>query len=300
MLRNIFFSRKLKSISNKIAGENIFYVIRRECSNTGLLSDWHNVLGHIMYAVENGLIPTVDMQNYKTSYHEKDPVNGISNAWEYYFQQPTSSSLEDAYKSKGAVILSSLGYIQEEVPSDFRFIYDKNMLKKHNYYISKYMKLRPEVNKYVKISEKEIFKEKKILGVFYRGTDYNYAKGHFTPPKPNVLLAKVRELFLQWGMEWIFLVTEEEEVVKIFKNEFNTKVIITDSSRVKSYSKEMGAIANFKKDNNYLKNLNYLRDIILLSKCHSLVCSKANGSAAAIEMNNNKYINRFIFELGTN
>jgi hypothetical protein len=60
--------------------ENTFYVIRRPEPGAGLFSNFHWVLGHILYALEKKYIPVVDMQNYKTFYNELEPINGSKNA----------------------------------------------------------------------------------------------------------------------------------------------------------------------------------------------------------------------------
>ena len=55
------------------------------------------VLGHIIYAEQNGFEQIVDMHHYPTLYNEKQKIDGKRNAWEYYFEQPSDLSVIDGY-----------------------------------------------------------------------------------------------------------------------------------------------------------------------------------------------------------
>ena len=112
----IFFNSKhlkeeLKSYGNKNT-EKTFYIIRRSPPGAGLLSNYLLVLMHVYYAKKMGYEPIVDYKNYSNFYKEKGQINNSDNSWEYYFQQPTNTSLEDVYKSKN-VILSSANISRE-------------------------------------------------------------------------------------------------------------------------------------------------------------------------------------------
>jgi hypothetical protein len=276
----------------------IFYIIRRPEPGAGLLSNFHWVLGHIMYALQRNYIIVVDMENYKTYYNEASLINGTSNAWEYYFQQPMGYTLADAYTSKN-VILSKMEYLYKILPDEF---YNSKIISTHYTIISKYMQFNSDTIKAISKAQKALFKNKtNILGVLSRGTDYKYAYRHNIVPSCEDLIKTVKECYHKWRMEWIFLITEEQEVVTKFKTEFGDKLLITNHKRLPFYSKDMGAVPNIshgRSNDKYRSGLEYLIDVILLSKCDTLVASKTNGAMAAIKFNNNKYINKFIFELG--
>ena len=78
-----------------------FYVVRRANAKVGLFSLVLTNLGYIKYALEQGLIPVVDMSNYDNFYSGAD--ENISNMWQYYFEQPCGYSLRDINKSKNVV-----------------------------------------------------------------------------------------------------------------------------------------------------------------------------------------------------
>jgi hypothetical protein len=65
----------------------------------GLMSLYLQALRWIEYANKNGYLPYVDYKNYKTQYYD-----GNSNAWDYYFTQPSDLSINDVYESKNVVL----------------------------------------------------------------------------------------------------------------------------------------------------------------------------------------------------
>jgi hypothetical protein len=102
-------------------------------------------------------------------------------------------------------------------------------------------------------------------------------------------------------MEWVYLSSEEAIAVDKFYEVFKEKLLVTDSKRIHDYKPEMGSssVIDFKREHdNYLKGLECLLDIYLLSDCDAIICSKANGAQAAFEFNGNKYRHKYIFELG--
>ena len=51
--------------------DTTFYVIRRSDGHAGINSQFNTNLGHVRYAVNNGWIPVIDMQNYPNAYLEE-------------------------------------------------------------------------------------------------------------------------------------------------------------------------------------------------------------------------------------
>jgi len=100
--------------------DKTFYIIRRPEPGAGLFSNFHWVLGHIIYALEKNYIPVVDMKNYKTYFNETALINGTKNAWEYYFKQPTNYNLDEAYKSKN-VVVSKMDFMWDKMSILLKF-----------------------------------------------------------------------------------------------------------------------------------------------------------------------------------
>jgi hypothetical protein len=162
--RTIIGREKVKHYG-KLYPDKTFYIIRRPEPGAGLFSNFHWVLGHILYAIEKNYIPVVDMMNYKTYYNETESVNGTKNAWEYYFEQPALYTLEEVYKGKN-VILGNMEYLRDRVPS---FLETEEQIARFNECITSYMKFNKVTLDAINEVKSRLFCGKQnILGVLYR------------------------------------------------------------------------------------------------------------------------------------
>lgn len=85
--------------------QNIYFVIRCNDNNLGLMAYFNSALGRIKDSIDKGYIPVVDMQNYRTPYLKPQSL-GKTNAWEQYFLQPMKIGINDIAHSRN-IILSS-------------------------------------------------------------------------------------------------------------------------------------------------------------------------------------------------
>jgi hypothetical protein len=293
---------QIKMIGGDLNEDKTFYIIRRPSPGAGLFSNYHWVLGHLIYALERNYIPVVDMENYKTYYNEDEIINGTKNAWEYYFKQPINYNLDQAYKSKN-IILSEMKYLHRNVPS---FLEIEEQIEYFHKLTSKYMQFNNLTLNKIEEAKLNLFANKKnILGVKYRGTDFvkSKPKGHSVIAPIDDYVNRTKKYFEEWSMEWIYLVTEEFEAVELFKKYFIDNLIVSESRRIKNYSYEMGLAPELdfgRRYDKYLKGLEYIIDTVLLSECDAIIGPKVNGTFAAIEMNGNKYKYKYIYDLGVN
>jgi hypothetical protein len=259
-----------------------------------------------MTAIENGYIPVIDMENYKTNYSEEQPIEETKNAWEYYFNQPTVYTLKDAYTARN-VILSNMN-ITNKIDGSFSYYNDANIISLYHENITKYMRFNDKVIQTFECQRKLLFSNRKnILGVQFRGTDYNiprFSGGHKTMPSINVFIQKTKELFEMWNMEYIYFTSEDENVLNEFKKIFKNKLVFYQHPRVSDYNgKDYITTVQFEKGrefDKYFRGLEYIVDVLLLSECDSIICPIVNGSIAAMELKNTKYINSYFFDLGKN
>jgi hypothetical protein len=283
--------------------DKIFYIIRNKPKNMANLGAYFfSVLDHIMYADACGYIPVVDMENYLTAYNEKSSIHGTWNAWEYYFKQPSSYTLEEAYSAKN-VIVSPL-----DAHGAFSYVLsfvNESSVAIRNKYIKKYISFVPQVVEAT--AEKSILfnGKRNILGVMLPSS---YKKLMFHPlvPDPAMFLQKVIESYKEWNMEYVFLSTIDEYVIDSFRDAFNDKLLLPERSRIKPQSipEEEGLRTEHKnypiQQSPYTAGLEYLIDMIMLSKCDSYIGTLSMGSSFVVHLNNNQYRNRFIFDLGLN
>lgn len=254
-----------------INGDNTFLIIGALDPILGLGNIIESVLGSITYAKKHGMIPVVDMQNTKNQYL-KDELLGKHNAWEDFFEPVSGYKLDDVYRSKNIVLTGIVGHIE------------CNM----NY---KDISLNKRVKSYIDLEYMNLFPQsEKVLGVVYRGTDYNVAFGHTLPMTINDYIKYVDSYLIKIGYEYIFLATEVEEATVEFKNYFAEKVFFTSQKRYSMHERRWLSLIHFERENDeYLKGLEYLTVLELLSRCNSLVGTNTGGVRAAILMNGNNY-----------
>jgi len=289
----------------------IFYVIRRNPPGAGLMSNYLYVLGHIKIAIKRSMIPIVDMVNYRTLYNENESICGTMNPWEYYFEQPNQlHTLDDVYQSKN-VVLSSLEFPHHEVGYTINECRNKYIIKDYYSYIFKYIKLNKNTEQYINdFSTKNNFSAGGVLGVSVRGTDYVRLRpaGHPVQPDVETIIETARKLMEKWSFTRIYLSSEEEAVLELFRRAFPNQIIAIDRMRVpidyepqvaKYMPGECNEDVKFKRIfDKYNTGLEYLAEMVLLTKCDFLLCAMTSGNAAAIFMNGGEYLGKEIFDLG--
>ena len=278
--------------------DKIFYICKRDLPREGLMSYTNNFLGHIVYAVEQGYIPVVDMKNFKNTYLEPEDI-GKKNAWELFYKQPTEFSLEEAYESQNVIISNGQ-------PSPFRLVdEDSNMLEEWHEYWHKYIHFTEETENIINQEYKKIInKEDVVLGVNIRGTDYVSLQQPGLPIQPKVeeLMIEARKWMEKYKCNKIFLCCEDQLIVDQFRSEFKNKLVTNER---KFYRKTTGdepvTDITFERANDrYLRGIEYLTTIGILSKCDYLLggLSGATLSAQLIRPLGKPYKDMYIYKLG--
>ena len=258
--------------------DKIFYVIRL-CSLWSIVHQVRCVATLSDYAYSKGWIPVVDGLTVPNFYHEEGELGKI-NAWEKFFEQPDVWKMEDIQQSKH-VILSSR-YIAPASKTSFNLIKMKS-------------KLKASVNDFcIRLVGK------KVLGVHYRGTDYNNTRRWQCPKQPTIeqMIHVVEEKICEWnqvdGEEFdsIFLCTESDEAVLAFQQHFGDKVFFMEQERV--LSSDITYLLEYQQKyfkSRYDMGKNYWVDIITLSKCHSIISCLCAGQLMADFLNESCYEN---------
>ena len=96
--------------------DKTFYVIGVDEGWCGMFAILVHQLTHIAYAVENGLLPVVDLKNYTSQYLSFEDRFKI-NAWEIFFEQPSGYNLNDIKKAKN--VIYSVSYFD---PPDIKYL----------------------------------------------------------------------------------------------------------------------------------------------------------------------------------
>lgn len=307
--------RERKKTFGKENPDKTFFVIRPyyfmtrnelATSLSDLLFHYYRNLQQLSYAVQNGWIPVVDWENYGPFRHGEDfPINGTTNCWEYYWKQPSEYTLEEVYRSKNVILANrnsvNYGFIPSMslTPPFSRYVNDlADTCPKYD----KLFQLNDETAEYINNHQKNLFPENaKILGVSVRGNAYGSRSVVNHPIQPSIaeLAANVRSYMEEWGMDYIFFTCESAEVVNEMKERFGDKLIFLPRMR---YEKEPSEVASenplYAPGRRYQTNLDYMTEMVLLSRCDSLVAGISGGVRAAIIWNAGKYENVHIFDKG--
>lgn len=293
---------KRKSYGDLNKDKTVYIIRPRKDCTEGLMSLFINVMWNIYYADQHQYVSVVDFKNYKTQYY--DASNPDFNVWNLYFTQPSNISLNDAYQSKD-VILSGLN-IQYYRPKELNMTFDKENLEYlHNFLFSKI--------DFSEVTKKKVRDEEFILnldyantlGLYLRGTDYTSLKpsGHPVQPTLNQAFEKVDEVLTQNNeIHSIFLVTEDEKIFEAVNKKYaNMCKTVSFDQYIKDYTGDKLLAHDqsiYELDASpYVRGMNYLVKLIILSKCNYLIAGKTNGSwASCIFSGGSNY--QYIFNLG--
>lgn len=257
--------------------DKVFYVIWRE-RGPGLFSIASSTLCHLHLAESLGMIPVVDMENFTSHYNEDHPVNDTRNSWEYYFRPVTDYPLDEVYNSRAVV------FCDGSYPAGYSFCITR--VAGLDAIWRKYITVDPDVLEFVDAYCEQNIAGSSVLGVHFRGQEFRVAPGHWFPPTPTQMINRAHTLMTDGGYRKIFVVTEEQSYLDLFRREFGDQVIHTDAFR----THEVNAYGIYPRpDHKYLLGRDVLRDTLILSRCNALLCSDSNVSEAAQFLNAGHY-----------
>lgn len=278
--------------------EKTIYLIKPDYQDgvEGLLSLVYKQVLYINLAYEKGYIPYVDWKHYKTQYYD-----GINNVWEFFFKQPSTLNEEVVYRSKNVFLsgwtfrnINSAGLFEAEI------FYDKGLRNRSSQLINQYLNFNEEVMKLVS-DEANKLEITECIGVYVRGTDYVKLKpsGEYVQPTFEQVKKQV-QLFVEKYKAPIFLVTEDGEVYDAMLSVFGQHVrIVSFDTFIRNYDgKAVLSRSNVLEEDKKQRGQKYLAKMILLSKCKYLVSSMTQGSKFSYILNNGKYQDEYIFDLG--
>ena len=296
------FSKKISNIVEKNPDEfkkiklgkknknKIFFVIQRQNINSGLFSNVFYVINKLSISEKNKFIPVVDMENFSNMYSEKKKIFNTHNVWRYYFKPLSSYKLEEVYSSQNVIFTD--GKWKKEMntlPTSYKF----TKLTK------KYIKINDDILKETEVFYKKNFKNKKILGIHFRGQELRYSSRHYFPATIKQMVFNTKNLIKKKKIDKIFLCTEEQKYLDIFIKEFKDKVFYYNTLR--SYNKNR-MYTYPRKNHRYLMGKETLIETLLLSKCNFILSTKNNVVEAArlFSKINNNSSKIFFINNGTN
>ena len=266
--------------------EKTFYVMSKPIRvKNGLMSNVLCFLEQLDYVEKMGYIPVADMQSYSSQYLESWQIGKV-NAWEYYYEPMSAYTLEEVYQSKNVI----MGYDDNCYMQNYQEKYDIPRLSQLYH---KYIKIRSDAAQIIHQEYEKIFgKKRNILGVLYRGTDMVSLKlkHHAIQPAVDEMKELMHQYLREWQCEYIFLCTEDQQALEVFKKEFGDRLLYTDQVRFSNTGNQwLAQIDNARENDRYLRGLEYLTTIQLLSRCDYLLAGVCSGSVCSLIMNGGKY-----------
>ncbi|MBO6304213.1 MAG: hypothetical protein J6M62_03910 [Selenomonadaceae bacterium] len=273
-----FFFRDIEtSFGDENQNKTIYIVtINAHYAGWGILL-W-NVLASIKYAEKQNMIPVVDMKYVPNLYIDDEDL-GKFNAWDRYFCPISSIDIETAYKSKNVIISSGSPPFEAEECDGSQII------------------LRNEIQEEIESFVRSKFPKEKVLGVIYRGTDYNNnVVGHPLPIKIDDFIQIVKDKLQEIGYRYVFLATEVFEAVEAFQSAFGDYLIYMEQLRFHANeTRWLADIHSARENDTYLRGKEYLKVLYLLAQCDSLLGQHNAAFIIAPVLKNGKY--EHIFKL---
>lgn len=308
-----FLTRERKKSFGTENREKTFYVIR-PINDTSpfyigvvnhLLANYFYVLSHIQYSLHRGWIPIVDQLHYPVYTSSIRSIEGVQNAWEYFWQQPTHFTLDEVYRSKNVVLSKRSWFGQWDMGYDIRNHTNPDVIAFYHK-LSLNVPLRDGIAQQVDETHASLFIQKRrTLGVAFRFGGHarlsvSHAQGHPITPDAETLVRTVRERCESWQMDYIFLASDEQKAVETFARAFGEKLLVLPRLRVDATMGDALKKHNpiYVADQLYTTTLNYLIEMELLSKCNGLVGTINSGLRYALVRNNNAYDHVEILDFG--
>lgn len=263
--------------------DQVCYYIAPDASGSGFFADHNRLLSYLYYADCFGMIPVVEYSS-GYSYAEKEPVNGTTNPFEYYFKQPGNLSIADVREAKmviksrkenaafaGKLNQTGLGY-------DWSDEYCSEMGR----ISAKYIRFNDEVALWMEKQVNQILDGKKVLGVHVRGTDFkrNY-KGHPIKVTTEEYLQATVNVMTENQYDRVFLATDDIEARQKFIEAFGAKLFCYDDVVRSSGNETVMKSESDRPQHHYHLGLEVLRDAWTLGNCDGLVAGLSQVSFGA-------------------
>ena len=174
------------------------------------------------------------------------------------------------------------------------------MKKKSCQLLKDNLKFNEEVLRLVQEESKKI-DIKNCIGLYVRGTDYVKLQpsGEYVQPNINQVKQKVSQ-FIDKYQTSIFLVTEDGKIYDELIQTFGDYIkIVSYDTFIRNYDgKDVLSKSNVLEEDKKIRGQKYLVKMILLSKCKYLISSMTQGSKFSYLLNDGKYEDEYIFDLG--
>ena len=289
--------QKRVSYGNDNAGQTV-YVVKPDYQDgvEGLLSLVFKQVLYIDWAKKQGYIPYVDWKHFKTQYHD-----GIHNAWEYFFRQPSALTEEQVYRSR-RVYLSGWTWknIDPQGLFEAEIFHDAALEAESHRVLTENLQFTDEVLQRVE-EEAQRLEIERCIGVYVRGTDYVKLRPSGEYVQPTVEQVKERlTAFIERYQAPVFLVTEDGGIYDALSETFGDRIrTVSFDTFIRNYDgKDVLSRSHVLTDDRKKRGQDYLIKMLLLARCRYLISSMTQGSKFSYSLNGGRYEDEWIFDLG--
>ncbi|MCR4901621.1 MAG: hypothetical protein K6A23_02065 [Butyrivibrio sp.] len=275
-----------------------FLIIDGSFRIEGIFGIQSKVFTMVKYAITKGYIPVVIILSSDNNMYSDGFGDDI---WSKFMNQPCGYTIKDiknaknVYISPNANCLTIMRHIMEmETDKEIVLDTDKKLFCQN-------------VEDYINANSQIVPEPSQTLGVLIRGTDYTktHMPGHPIHASVSEIVTKISEIEAEHPYKYIYLATEDSEILEEMKSIYGNRLLYTDQER---FSIDPGQLLiNIhdarpkEKGKGFRLGAEYLLTLRLLSKCESLVASgNCGGTDEAIRENNGNYRITYVFNKGIN
>lgn len=255
--------------------DKVVYEIPLDSETFGMCSQLVVLLNRINYAETLGMVPCVNW--YKSNlYQEKEPVNGTTNVFEYYFKPINGITAEIAEKSRFVVYddrNKGYGFDLLYVPlAENVYQWKESDIDRYAELARKYLHLRRGVERRIRSSIAKMMQGKRVLGVHGRGGDMRLAfYNHPISITGDEYAAAAQKAMKKIKADYVFLATDDKEILSVFKAKFGNKLLFYDDV-VRSDGRLHNGLMEVERPlHHYLLGYEILRDVYTLASCDGLI-----------------------------
>ena len=239
-------------------------------------------------AVEKNYIPVVDRQTIKNVFF---PAEKDVNTWECFFKQPLGYSMRDIPNVKDAdIYINNIASVVS--PVSIMHCQDADIVNYWRKIAGKYISFKKEVLCLLEEKRSKLLFGKRVLGVSVREgyiklseNEPNKIVGHPIQTGIDEMVELTSKYMVEWECDYVFVACQTQDTITKFKNKFGDRCLYCEKDRPSYEGLPEGTqLLNMKKDNAYKREMDYVTEIYLLSKCTSFLCSENSGSEAAFIM----------------
>ena len=252
----------------------------------GFFSNFFVSLSTAIEANRNNLIPFVELNNTVFSqFSEEIKVN----TWNWWFDQDVPSS-EDSIIRVTQNIESFLHF-----PAPFGDDkWNRNNIYDSRLFFNNHFKIKQHILNITDQYYESFFKDKIVLDVMARGTEFNNIHPQYGNQDVYTYVDEVKKVLLENPeIDNVFLVTEDDDYVKIFDNVFDNLLfmnVFRRTTQTLEYCKNNWLWPyenNIRENHTKILGEECLYQALLLGKCDYLVCKRNCMAGAAVFFNDN-------------